>query len=377
MKIGIACRYSYKKSKQSAEMVDARSMIHSEQLLDLLRVIVIPKTAPQNGDGSLATPYQPRNINEWYYLTMMKPKNDPTFLSVGGRLIARWGVNGGQFVNYCTDVTTWEEAITENCIGKDSYENFIRHDVADAFERFDRSIGIDVDSLNSYTRKALRLDYTRASLSLGQMSDREAAMRTRGLLNGIGDCDDCFELASSVCSLFLSEAARLPATFVISLMLLDLVETSTTYGKGGAKHYTWRSMLMYGNPVDIPVPGRSQGTKVLGKHPMAGQGTVVQGNALTLLDRGENLVRDRVISIMAVWLAHYLAKLFGPKGFTYYIVDAPKHTPWTGPRSPELTRGDEELKKACRAAVSERCKHPNLLIGGTTVQYENTAGHTV
>ncbi len=377
MKIGIACRYRFKKDKKSQEMVDARSMIHSEQLLDLFRTLVIAKAAPQTGNGSIAEPYQPKSVSEWYYLAMQEPGKDPTFVNVGGRLIARWGTGGGQFVNYCTDVTTWEEAITANCIGKPSYENFIRHDVADAFERFDRSIGMDVDNLNSYTRKALRLDYTRASLSLGQMSDREAAMRTRGLLNGIGDCDDCFELASSVCSLFLSEAARLPATFLISLMLLDLVETSTTYGKGGAKRYTWRSMLMYGNPVDVPVPGRGGGTKVLGKHPMAGQGTVIQGNALTLLDRGDNLVRDRVISIMTVWLAHYLAKLFGPKGFAYYIVDAPKHTPWTGPRSPELNKGDEELKKACRAAVSERCKHNNLLIGGTTVQYENTAGSMV
>ncbi len=357
MKIGIACRYTYQHQP-------ARSIVHSDALLELLKRNMPIATAPNIGDGSLERPFRPTSIGAWFWLSQQRSRQPPMFILVGGRLIARWGTGGGQYVDYCTDVTDFVDLVTQYCLGGDDYEDMIAQEIGKWYALYDQLSGLD-PRLPSYTRKALRI---------GDLDDREAAAISRGLLQGTVDCGECEELASSVCALFISESHRVPAMFAISLMLLDLVETSTTYGSGGGKRYTWKSMLMYNTGG---IPGRGGGLKVLGKHPMAGLGTVALGARLFTYNDGDNLVRDRTVSILSVWLTHYLALKYGGEGYTYFIVDAPGHTKWTGRRMPEVTGGNAHLSTACRNAIRDRCTSLAVQIGGTTVYYENLAGDRV
>lgn len=350
MKIGLSCRFEYKSEK-------LRAILHSNQILELLKSPRVASVDPSTGDGKLDTPYKPSQVGHWYAISQMKPRVEPTFISVGGRLIAQWGTGAGDLANYCTDVTGAEEEVRKATSEKD-YNDHV-HEWGRRYQKLDEQLKIDT-KLPAYTRKALRV---------AELSDWVAAAKSRLLLGGDAHaCDGCPELASSVCSLFLAEAKRAPPTFLISLMLLDLVETSTTYGKGGAKTYTWKSMLMH----DVSgVPGRGDGVKTLGKHPMAGAGTAILGRAM-LEGKGGNVVTDRAISVMSVWLAHYLQQR-NPK-LEYFIIEGQK-----GGWSPQLKREkpDDLLKKDCTQALVQRGAGFSCLIGGTTVGYENVKGDRV
>ena len=101
MKIGIACRYTFRKKP-------ARSMVHFDAVVDILKNVKPPAIAPKKGDGAVKTPYVPNVLGHWYYLAMQKSKAAPIFILVGGRLIARWGSLGGKFRDYCTDMTEFD-----------------------------------------------------------------------------------------------------------------------------------------------------------------------------------------------------------------------------------------------------------------------------
>ena len=358
MKIGIACAYTFKEEKH-------RSLIHSDNLLEILEqkdTAPLPRTP--GTAGTAEDPHRNLSLQDWYYLSQQQTKTAPIYYRVGGRVIARWGSGAGQFQDYTTDITDYQDETAKAVAGGD-YEQFVRN-LGNAFKSKDQQSGIKPE-LPSYTRKALRV---------GDLDDVLAASMCRSLLkDSETSCSACPEIAATFCSLFICEAHRVPATFVISLMLLDLVETRTTYGKGGLKTYTWKSMLMYGvNGSEIP--GRGTGVKPLGKHPMAGEGTVVAGNLLFTANSGINLVRDRVISILSVWLTHFLAKKYTK--FQYFIIksDAP-HAAWTGKRADRMDQSSNSLKKACKEGVVARCKSTDVLIGGTTVEYQNLTGDTV
>ena len=239
MKVGIACEYMHKQKK-------VRSIIHHEVLTDILKKVMVTGLDP-DGSGTLEDPYVPNKLGNWWSLANLKWGFAPIFIQVGGRLIARWGTGAGQFRGYCTDVTGLEKKVALAVNSKSGYEQFVR-DLGKIFKKRDALNSIN-PKLPSYTRKALRVS---------QLDDRAAAAWSRRLLTGAESCGECPELASTLCSLFISEVARAPATFLISLMLLDLVETATTYGSGGAKTYTWKSMLMYGNERKIPGSGCRQ-----------------------------------------------------------------------------------------------------------------------
>jgi hypothetical protein len=356
MKIGIACEYELHGKP-------IRSVLENDNLLDLLHTIK-PLTKAVATEGSIDRPHANLNLSNWYYLSQQPSGNAPTYYSIGGRLIARWGKLGGQFVNYTTDITDCKEDVREAV--KKEYEQFVR-DLGTKYSQMDAKANIN-PKLPSYTRKALRI---------GDLDDVLAASLCRSLLaDSETKCEECPELVASLCALMLCEAHRCPATFAITLMLLDLVESRTTYGQGG-KVYTWKSMLMYGVDGD-EIPGRGTGHKELGKHPMAGAETVTLGNLLFANTSGVNLVRDRVISILSIWSAHYLQKAYPAPKFKYFIVRADGgHGAWVGKRSPTLDNGATILKKALRTGVTERVNGPQLMIGGTTVGYQNLEGKTV
>lgn len=356
MKIGISCRYDIKKKKY-------RSIIHSEEILDLFRLNTPDSTKPNIGNGSYDNPYQPTTIAHWYYLSQLDLEVKPMYVLVGGRLIARWGTGAKNLKRYCTDVTGFENVDSSTSIP--DYEDFI-HLLGREYELMDSKNKIDT-KLPSYTKKALRVYH---------LDDRAAAIISRNILQGLSDCGQFTELPSSLCALLLCEGARVPETFTITMMLLDLIETNTTYGKGGLKMYTWKSMLMYGVNGTY-IPGRGNGIKSLGKHPMTGQGTVDLGNKIHIFNTGlTNIVLDRIISITSVWLVHYMTKN-SPKIFEFFIVADTGHKIWQNNRMGELGHGDQSLKANCRKAIKARSNNLNLLIGGTTVYYENIAGETI
>jgi hypothetical protein len=354
MKIGIACRYTYKQQP-------GRSILHSDALLSLLNVR--PTATAPSGSGTMEDPYVPTQLSHWAGLAAMDAKKDPMFILTGGRLIARWGTNTPSFVDYCTDVTPAElqKIVKSEALGKLTDDPV--HKIGNMYKEWD--VLIDVDpKLPSYTRKALRVR---------ELDDRAAAYYSRRLLVGATDCGGCPELASTVCSLFIAESHRSPTMFVVSLMLLDLIETTTTYGRGD-KRYTWKSMLMYGTD---DIPGRGSGVKAMGKHPMASVGSVAQsGRLYTNNDGLQNRVQDGVISIFSIWLTHYMA--LNHRDCEYRIIRAEGHTAWTGTRQtmPRDIPG-KSLTKACGAAVTARLNTHACLIGGTAVKYENLAGDEV
>lgn len=359
MKIGIACRYTMASGP-------ARTVNYTNSLLGILSFAKPASNINGFGKGTLKDPYRPSLVSHWFGLSQMKLKEAPIFIQVGQRLIARWGTGAVRFQNYCTDVTGAESEV-QAALQKATEErtNYEKHVVmwGERYAKMDEESGIS-SALTAYSKKALRVAH---------LSDQDAAAQSRLLLGGNAHAGaDCPELASSLCSLFIAEAHRVPETFVIAIMLLDLVETSTTYGKNGAKTYTWRSMLSHDTDG---IPGRGKGVKVQGKHPMAAAGTVDLGHVMTIRPEN-NMVADHAISVMSVWLAHYLAK--NNRDCSYFIIEGAKGswTPQTISDSPE-DKGNFILNQYCRKAVRARASDFAVQIGGTTVQYENIAGDRV
>jgi len=286
MKVGIAL--------EEKGQTTAIGALFAQTMMELLKAVDVAQTAPAQGDGSRGNPYKSLNLQNWRWLAAQVAKADPTFYLIGGRTLVRWGTNMTKLKDYISDMTDHQNILDE-VLGPKDDQNVGK--VLGAFSEPQK------DHLAPYHKKALRLE---------QMTDIEAASRCRGLLiNSNNDCNDCPELASSCCSLFIAEAHRAPKTFLISLMLLDLVEIEASYGIADDKKYTWISMLAHskdtkGDLNEIDVPGRTQGKKIpLAKHPMAGLNTVKLGKDLNswALD---NASRDRVVSLMSIWIGRYL-----------------------------------------------------------------------
>jgi hypothetical protein len=227
-------------------------------------------------------------------------------------------------------------------------------------ERVEKSYGVKKQT--AYTRIATRFD---------GLDDAVLAAYSRLLIEG-RQMDVPRPLPNALCSLLLSEAARCPVTFLISLMLLDLIETRTTYGKDDhQKQYTWKSMLMHDNAPLLPVPGRGAGTQSLGKHPMAGGGTVTLGSQIAT-NSEHNMTRDRIVSIASIWLAHFLAKRSPASPVPYFIVKSVSGA-WVQNQAPKPDKG-AELVKGIRGALQARACSASCLIGGTKVLYVDLKG---
>lgn len=362
MKAGLAYR-----SKINGE----RGMVYADKLLDVVKNTAPTTWAPVWGDGSLENPYRPTQSQHWAWLASRESGADPMFIVVGERVIARWGSSGGYYKDYATDVTEWEGHVRGKILGKERKDvQAAIKTIADAYKKIDdEELHLDPD-WSVYTRKALRVLYVH------EMTETYAAQKSRELLQGLGTAHECPELANTLVALFVCEAHRSPATFAISLMLLDLVETSTTYGRGGEKTYTWKSMLMHHvNDQSFAISGRgSSSSKPLGKHPMAGAGTASLGRNLVF---GQNMVSDRVISIAAVWLAHYETRT--ASWFDFFIIQKGKlgQTTKKDKQTKWKKENDGWLQSICGHAIGHRLATLNLLIGGTTVYYEDIDGNRV
>jgi hypothetical protein len=367
VKVGIACRYKFGKENK-----DARSVVYSNSLVEVLTQTLAQGKPPKDGQGTLLSPYKLRDIGEWIFCATQKPKSAPTYFDIGSRLIAQWGEGGGMFVNYCTDVTAQKGELESKC-GSGNYEKYV-DGLGDYFkERDEKEYGLN-PKLPSYTRKGLRVK---------DLDDGTAVLICRSLISGSDDCGGCEEIPCSLASLLLGEGRRSSITFVISLMLLDLIETRTTYGKGGEKHYTWKSMLMYDTDK---IPGRGDTKKGWAKHPMVGPGSKAHGDVGNVLDGSKaNPVANKSLSIMSAWLAHYLQKKFGPEPnpkYKYYLLreDGSSLTHQPTPQQFGRTiddKGNRVLRQACSDAVAQRYASSGLLIGGTTVEYEGLDGNSV
>lgn len=329
-------------------------------MLELLGGCDVKEAAPKIGDGKLDTPYSGLCLENWRFLASEKAREDPIFYSVGGRLLVRWGTKAGGMKDYISDMTDYPVLLKAILEGKEKTGA-----VKTKFDEDDDVRGIDT-TLAAYSKKALRVD---------NLTDEAAANRCRSLLNNSStSCDDCPEIASSFCSLFVAEAHRAPKTFVISLMLLDAVETRTTYGVEGKKTYTWKSMLMHSKDETstLDVPGRSTGVKMLAKHPMAGVNTVKLSKDM-LNWKTDNAVRDRVVSLMSLWLAHYLQKIDSTR--KYYLLRTDKSAKEKIRRSNKPD--DLKLVDLCKDALATRCSTYACQIGGTSIEYRNTTGDAV
>jgi len=358
MKAGLAYR-----SKTNGE----RGIVYANKLLEVVNIRNLPNWAPVWGDGTLDDPFRPTQAQQWAWLAEQQSGAEPMFIEIGERVIARWGTKAGKFKDYATDVTAWKGHVRDRIVGQDNRAQPLGiQTIADEAKRIDDEV-LHLDPRQSvYTRKALRIR---------EMSDVYAAHKSRQLLQGIGSANECPELASSLCALLVCEAHRSRPTFAISLMLLDLVQTSTTYGRGGAKTYTWKSMLMHHNDAqDFVIEGRGtdRRSRPLAKHPMAGTGTAKWGKNIVY---GANPVVDRILSIASVWFAHFHARRFDR--FDFFIIKQGTLGN-SGPKQTRFVRdNDGWLQRLCGHAIGLRLATLDLLIGGTTVYYEDVEGTAV
>jgi len=286
MKVGLALR--------GKGQDPATGALFAQTMMELLKTVDVAQTAPTQGNGTRENPYQGLDLQKWRWCAAQPVGEEPIFYRIGGRQLVRWGSKMTKLKDYISDMTSHQNVLDEvlGTVDKESVGK-----VLTAFS------DPQTEHLAPYHKKALRLD---------QMTDIQAASRCRALLvDSNHDCSDCPELASTCCSLFIAEAHRAPKTFLISLMLLDLVEAEASYGIADNKQYTWISMLAHSkdtqgtlNKVDIP--GRRQGKEVpLAKHPMAGLNTVKMGKDLNswALD---NASRDASFPLMSIWIGRYL-----------------------------------------------------------------------
>jgi hypothetical protein len=125
------------------------------------------------------------------------------------------------------------------------------------------------------------------------------------------------------------------------------------------------------------IPGRSAGEKIQGKHPMAARGSAEYARKMDIESTTPNMVMARSVSILSVWLAHYLKKKHAE--YEYFIVKGIKGevVKQVLVRESEHDKGHFMLKTACRKAVQDRVGDFTVKIGGTTVQYENIGGNRV
>ena len=357
MKVGLA-------SKQDPGKTTC-GIVHTKTLVGLLDGHDVQKASPGTGNGTRDEPYRDLTMQNWRWLAEQKATADPIFYWVGKRLLVRWGTKMGGLVNYISDMTDFTSTLDQ--VMKAPEPNKVKKEFADA----DVKAKIDPD-LAPYHKKALRV---------GDMTDEDAASRCRSLLvDSNTDCSACPEIASSFCSLFVAEAHRAPRTFLISLMLLDLVESHTTYGVDGGKRYTWKSMLAHstakGEAINVEGRGQNKGIK-LAKHPMAGIGTVNLSNQMDNWGV-DNAVRDRVVSLMSIWVGHYLQGKHADR--RYYLLrtgDKSKIKDQVAKIDISEKKLDMELLEQCKGAVAQRCLTPGVLIGGTTLEYLNFAGDPV
>ena len=357
MKVGLASKWG--PSDQSC------GVVHTKALLGLLDASDVQKASPGTGNGTRDEPFRDLNMQNWRWLAEQKATADPIFYSVGKRVLVRWGTKMGGLVNYISDMTDFTTTLDD--VLKEPDPNKVKKEFAEA----DVNAKINPD-LAPYHKKSLRV---------GDMTDEDAASRCRSLLmDSNTDCSACPEIASSFCSLFVAEAHRAPRTFLVSLMLLDLVQSQTTYGVDGGKKYTWKSMLAHstakGEAINVEGRGQNKGIK-LAKHPMAGIGTVNLSNQMDNWGV-DNAVRDRVVSLMSIWVGHYLQKTHADR--TYYLLrtgDKSNIKGQVGKIKLSDKKCDLELLEQCKGAVTQRCLTPGVLIGGTSLDYMNFEGEPV
>jgi len=344
MKVGIAL-----------EEKPAIGALFTQNMMALLQNADVQETAPAQGDGTENNPYKDLHLQNWRWLAAQPAKPDTVFYSIGGRKLVRWGSNMSTLKDYISDMTGKEDILGSALgdPGKTSANNVIG-----AFADPDK------EHLAPYHRKALRLD---------QMTDIEAASRCRALLlDSNHDCAACPELASSCASLFIAEANRAPRTFVISLMLLDLIESGASYGIADNKKYTWISMLAHSKKTGpdmnvIDIRGRTQNKTIpLAKHPMAGLNTVSLAKSLDNWGT-DNASRDRVVSLMSIWIGLYL-KATQPGD--YYLL----RTTSKVAVKEQVKETGKTVNKQANKPLTERLSQ---LAGGALQQRVGTAGKLV
>jgi hypothetical protein len=240
---------------------------------DIWRLVSIikPTGIKPSGGGSLADPYRPLGIGDWFWLSQQEIGEDAIFIKVADRLIAKWGGKAGGLKSYTSDVTEVPEAMFAGDI-KD-----LTKKVREDSESRDAKPGYNPKTETVYTRKAKRVETVYAT----------AATKARELLWGHASGDEnAIELANTITGLLISEGGvdrdkSKGGVFMTTFMLLDLIEKHIQYGRQG-QFYTWASMLMHAGkdaaqPAPDEIPGRSKKNglaRKIAKHPMAGFDTV-------------------------------------------------------------------------------------------------------
>jgi hypothetical protein len=196
------------------------------------------------GDGTLATPWQPKTPAQWFYCSKEKPKivtsstpspDRKSTTTTSARVVQRfwadstnkaWVIVGGRLISI--DIT--------NFYASD-------HGPAPTVKDSPGSTGLTASPAVVYKDAAYSAIYRKLNNDYESIKDKTLAQTIRKLLKGesLGAESTILPLLTAVW--FISEPARNHTAFHTGLMILDLVEQGIKIGSGASFAYTMQNVL--------------------------------------------------------------------------------------------------------------------------------------
>jgi hypothetical protein len=201
-----------------------------------------PSVAKPAGDGTLATPWQPKKPAEWYYCSKQKPgllmQTNPSFetkstTTQSKRITPRFWV----------DSTNMAWVIVGGRLISINTTNYYASDHGEAPSLKSGSTGLTYVPDMVYDKTTYSNIYRQLAYDYQSIKDKSVAQKIRSLLNGgaLGQDSDILPVLTAVW--FISEPARNHTAFHTGLMLLDLIEQGIKIGTGDSFAYTMQNAL--------------------------------------------------------------------------------------------------------------------------------------
>jgi hypothetical protein len=228
---------------------------------EALKVIFSQGKQEPDGKGVFSSPLKMSTTEQWL-CAATKTHQNGLWYDIGGRIIFRRTTN-----NYMFDVGEAEEVFNK-------YEAHIKktgegNKYPDAAMKRERSKGVsqrtfEHEPFEDTSYRALAKDISDLSLTNKEDIAREFRIILRG---GKRRITTIKSIPITIGAMFIAESARNPLSFLIGLILLDMIEAGIKYGRAGNKSYTWENVLW--DPSIINGIKDEAKAKLAGKWPMA------------------------------------------------------------------------------------------------------------
>ncbi|GFM55778.1 hypothetical protein PSCICF_19560 [Pseudomonas cichorii] len=238
-------------------------------------------TAP-SGTGTPRDPFKVSTPEHWIYCARNPLKEHNSWYKIGNRIIRRRKVN-----NYIEDWGSETELNTliksnADAAGNEAERIFKENtkipinkresaeELRKTNEKGRAKYLISPGEDNIRAHNAFKeTSYQSIAISISTLPNdggKAVSQEMRNLLSGKAATIDGGAISLATGAMFIAETARNPLSFLMGLVLLDLIESQATYGKN--KKYTWSNILWDPTLVENPVLDEEK-AKVAGKWPMA------------------------------------------------------------------------------------------------------------